>query len=209
MPESNVDRAWCLLVSLYLSGIVVANAMAAKLLELGVATLTVGALAIPLVYLTTDLLNELYGPRATRAVVWMGLVANVVLVGLTQLAIVMPTSAVGATQAEFVAVFATTPRIVMASMLAYLISSMLDVRVFALIRTWTGERHFWLRKNGSTFVSQFVDSVMFVGIAFAGAVPVKVLVPMALGQYVVKVSAAPLGTPLTYLVLAIAKKEHH
>lgn len=202
------DQAWGLLVALYLSGIVVANALASKLMQVGPVVLTVGALAIPLVYLTTDLLNELYGPTATRMVVYMGLVANLVLVGLSQVAIVVPvaTASGTATQEQFVAVFATTPRIVLASIVAYLSSSLVDVWIFHWLRRLTRERMFWLRKNGSTVVSQLLDSCLFVSVAFVGELPLKVLLGMAIGQYLVKMAAAPLGTPLSYGVLALMRR---
>jgi len=203
---SSSDRAWALLVSLYLGGILSANALAAKLLVVFGVSLTVGALAIPLVYLTTDLLNEMYGAKAARLVVWMGFIASAVLAGMSRLCVALPTSTLGVDSATFNAVFYATPRIVLASMTAYLVSSLIDVRLFAWIRHLTNGKHFWLRKNGSTFASQLVDSYLFCFGAFAWVIPWGPLAVMALGQYLVKVSMAPLGTPLSYVVLKLARR---
>lgn len=200
------DRLWCWLAASYLGGILAANALAAKLFVLGPVHVTAGALAIPIVYLTTDLINELYGERSTRAVIWMGLLANLILVGMSRVCIAVPASPLGATQAEFVAIFSVTYRVVLASMLAYLVSSMLDARLFSVIKGWTGARHFWLRKNGSTVISQLIDTALFVLVAFTGLVPWHVIPWMILGQYLAKIIAAPLGTPLTYAVLWLAKQ---
>lgn len=197
------DAAWRLLVLLYLGGILSANATAAKLIYVAGVSVTTGALAIPLVYLTTDLINEIYGAKATREVVWMGFGANLVLVAMTLLAGAVPASPVGASQAAYDAIFHVTPLVVAGSMAAYLTSSLLDVRIFALLRRLTKERHFWLRKNGSTVVSQFVDTGIFLVIAFAGIVPWSA---MLLGQYGIKIAAAPLGTPLSYVVLKFARE---
>lgn len=199
------DRAWGLLVTLYLAGILSANAVAAKLMVVAGVVITSGALAIPFVYLTTDLLNELYGAAETRRVVWLGFFANAILVGMSQLALAVPSASLGAHPLAMQEVFATTPRIVVASMTAYLVSSFVDVWAFTAIRAATGGKHFWLRKNGSTALSQLVDSALFAAIAFGGILPVSVLVPMALGQYLVKIAAAPLGTPLSYAVLRYAR----
>ncbi len=196
------DKVWRALVVLYLGGILSANAMAAKLIDvLGLCTITAGALAIPLVYLTTDTINELYGARATRAVVWMGFWANAVLVVMTIVCGAVPASPLGATQEQFDSIFNLTWRIVLGSQCAYLVSSLIDVSIFAWLRELTKERHFWLRKNGSTLVSQAVDTSVFVLIAWAGVIPWRALLPMAIGQYLVKMLAAPLGTPLSYLAI--------
>jgi len=204
--SSKTDRTHLLLVTLYLAGILSANALAAKLLFVGGIAVTTGALAIPLVYLTTDLLNELHGPAATRQVVWLGFIANLILVAMSQAALAVPGAPFGASQSAMLEVFAVTPRIVIASLTAYLISSFTDVWAFHRIREATGDAHFWLRKNGSTVVSQAVDSGLFVIVAFGGAMPWGSLFKMALGQYVVKMLAAPLGTPLSYLVLRLARR---
>ncbi len=172
-PSTSADRAWALLVALYLGGILAANAMAAKLFVVFGVHVTSGALAIPLVYLTTDLINELYGADSTRMVVWMGFIANAVLLFMSLFCTWVPASPFGASQADFVAIFHITPRIVIGSQIAYLISAMLDVWIFATLRRMTKEKHFWLRKNGSTIVSQFVDTTTFIGIAFAGTMPWK------------------------------------
>lgn len=198
--------ALSILVALYLGGLTAANALAAKLFVIGGVHVTSGALAIPLVYICTDLLNELYGRAVTTRVVWMGLFSNAVLVAMTLAAGAVPASPLGADQATFEAVFAVTPRVVLGSSLAYLVSSLVDVWAFQEIKAWTGERYFWLRKNGSTMISQALDTAVFVVVAFGWSMPWEALVLMGLGQYIVKVSMAPLGTPLSYAVLTIARR---
>ena len=199
------DKRLSVLVALYLGGILSANAMAAKMLTIFGVSVTTGAIAIPIVYLTTDLLNELYGEATARSVVWMGFIANAVLVAMSVACATLPASSFGASQDAFDAVFHVTPRVVLASMTAYLTSSLLDVWLFAAIRKVTGKRHFWLRKNGSTAVSQLVDTLLFVVIAFAGNIPLTTIPGVVLGQYIIKIAAAPLGTPLSYTILRFAK----
>jgi queuosine precursor transporter len=195
------------LVALYLGAIVSANAVAAKLFVVaGDVHITSGALAIPVVFLTTDLINELYGPRVARAVVWMGLLANLALVAAIAAAGAVPSSPLGVPPEAFDRVFDLTWRVVVGSSLAYLVSSLLDVRIFHLIKEWTGPRYFWMRKNGSTIVSQMVDTFIFIAIAFGGTMDFLSLMSMGIGQYVVKIAMAPLGTPLSYLILRIAKR---
>lgn len=205
MTRRGIDRPLAVLVALYLGGILSANATGAKLLDVWGWHVSTGALAIPLVYLSTDLINELYGPSSTRQVVWMGFVANVVLVIHTQLVLRLPASSLGCPQAAFHGVFHLTPRIVAGSLTAYLVSSLVDVWVFHRVRRATGGHHFWLRKNASTAVSQLLDSALFIGVAFVGVIPTAQLGGMVLGQYLVKMAAAPLGTPISYFVLRLVR----
>lgn len=197
----NHGRIYTILIGLYIGGILTANAMAAKLLQIGPMTVTTGLIGIPLVYLTRDFLNELYGEREVIRVVWAGFVADLVLIALTSLAIMMPASQLGASQENFAAIFGQTPRIVLGSMTAYLVCAYVDVRVFNMIRERTGARLFWLRKNVSTAVSQAIDSAIFVAIAFGGSVPWKALVMMGVGQYCAKMVWSPLGTPFSIYLL--------
>lgn len=206
MRDWNGDRAGWVLVALYLGGTISANALAAKLFVVAGVHVTSGALAIPLVYLTTDLLNELYGPKMTRAVVWAGLLANLVLLVMTLVASVVPASPFGASQSQYEAMFSITWRVAIGSSLAYLVSSLLDVWLFHQIRRWTDGRMFWLRKNLSTAISQLVDTGLFIALAFAYEMPSQILLTMWIGQYLVKISMAPIGTPLSYLVLRLAGK---
>ncbi len=202
-----IPNALAVLVALYLGAIVSANAVAARLFVVFGVQVTSGALAIPIVYLTTDMINELYGRRTTRSVVWMGALANAILVGTTIGAQLVPASPLGVSPAVFDQVFDITWRVVVGSTVSYLVSSLVDVEIFHLLRRMTRERAFWLRKNGSTVISQAVDTGMFVVIAFGGVIPWHELWPMAIGQYAVKISAAPLGTPMSYAVLWIAKRD--
>ncbi len=200
------DKPWRVLIAVYIAALLSANAMAAKLISVAGVAVTAGALAIPIVFLVMDIINELYGPKATRHVVWMGFVANVVLVAMSLLCGAMPASPLGASQEAFEQMFLITPRVVGASMAAYLCSSMLDVRVFHAIRRLTHGRYFWLRKNVAPAISQLADATIFLLLSFGGLVPWRVLPAMILGEYLVKVSAAPLGTPLSYAIVAYVRR---
>lgn len=202
----NIPPALAILAALYVGALVSANAVAGKLFVVAGVHVTSGALAIPIVYLTTDIINELYGAAVTRRVVWMGLLANAVLIAVVLVAGTLPASSAGAPDTVFATMFDITWRVVIGSSVAYLLSSLADVWLFQAIKRLTDGRWFWLRKNGSTVISQALDTILFVGIAFGGSLPVSILAPMALGQYLVKISMAPIGTPLSYAVLYIARR---
>jgi len=200
------DKAFALLLALYIGGHVTANAVAGKLIDFGLGPFTVGALAYPLTYVLQDVLSELYGEERARHVVLSSFVACLVLVAFSALAVALPEASADTLGVCFESVFATTPRIVVASLAAFLLGGLVDVRMFFVIRRWTGAQHLWLRKLGSTVVGQAVDSLVFVLLAFVGELPWGVLVQMALAQYALKLACAIGGLPLSYGAIAAVRR---
>jgi hypothetical protein len=159
--------------------------------------LAVGVLPYPITFLCTDFISELYGRRRASQVVYMGLVLNVWVVFILWLGGVLP-SAAGGDDDVFMRVRELTFGAVTASMIAYLFAQLVDVQLFHFWKNRTRGKHLWLRNNGSTLVSQLVDTVSVILITHALAgLPVdpdeplfpQLLVFIAAG-YVFKVLAA-------------------
>lgn len=146
----------------------------------------VGVLPYPITFLCTDFISELYGRRRANAVVWMGLVVNLWVIGVLWLGGILP----GFEQADpqtgelvkdaagrvpvFFEVRSLAFAAVLASMIAYLVAQLVDVQVFHFWKRLTNGKHLWLRNNGSTLVSQFVDTVAVILITYfiANGLPV-------------------------------------
>jgi len=194
-------EALLLLVSVQVAGLVVANAIAGKLVVLGGAVFTAGALAYPVTYVLQDVISERWGHRTSSVVVVGGFLGAVVLALYSHVGLLLP--AIDAEHAAaYNAMFAATPRVVVASLTAYLIGGLLDVRVFFAVRALTGQPHLWLRKCVSTAVSQLIDSLLFVCIAFWSDLPLSALLSMGLAQYAFKMVCAVGGLPISYTILA-------
>lgn len=198
-----------LLMSFFAALYVTSNILAFKLVEVGPLTLPLGLLAFPFLFLITDTVAEVYGQYSARRMILNGFMAMIAVLALMQLAVYIPPAGFmeGFPQDAFAAVLGATLRITGGSMVAYLISQYHDVWAFHFWRKKTGGKHLWLRNNLSTFVSQLLDSVIFITIAFAGIYPIAVLWSMILGQWVVKWLIALADTPLCYLLVAWAKKD--
>ncbi|MEZ4388163.1 MAG: queuosine precursor transporter [Candidatus Krumholzibacteriia bacterium] len=165
----------------------------------------VGVLPYPLTFLCTDLISEFYGRRRANFVVWVGLLINLWVVGILWLGGVLPGG--GPAEDAFFTVRRLTFGAVTASMVAYLCAQFVDVQVFHFWKWFTRGRHLWLRNNGSTLVSQLVDTFAVITVThfYAHALPVDATQPiwpqlwvfMATG-YVFKAAAALLDTPVIY-----------
>jgi len=200
-PMNSGDQAFLLLACSFTGLLVIANVLAVKPVPIGGAIVVPAAvIAYSLTFPITDAVTEIWGRKRANALVWSGLVASLLAAVLVQLAMYMPWAPFWPMQESFQAILGTNLRIVAASMAAYLVSQLHDVWAFSYWRQRTGGKHLWLRNNLSTMVSQMLDTVIFITLAFYGVWPE--LLPAILGQYLVKVVIAVADTPLVYLLVA-------
>lgn len=190
-----------LVVSLYIACELIANTTAGKPVALpGNITVPAAVFVYALTFTLIDLINDRLGKQGARYVVYGAFLANLLLAAYIQFAIWLPPAPFyGAEgQAAFAGVLGSTWRIVVASLIAYLVSTLIDVQVFAWWRERI-KRHRWARVLISNAVSTLVDSAVFITIAFFGVMPV---LPLIGGQYLVKMIVTVISIPLIYVVKA-------
>lgn len=204
-PERRpADFVFLLLAALFLASLITCNLIANKFVtaDLGfkVFVLSAGALPYPVTFLVTDLLSELYGRRRANQVVWAGFVASAFVLATLWLGDqfrAIPDSPVG--DDVYRAAFSNAWRVIAASMTAYLIAQLVDVRLFHFWRDLTKGRHLWLRNNASTIVSQLLDSALVVVVLFTGIKPADEMLAIALDLWLFKALVALADTPFFYL----------
>ena len=181
--------------------LVVANIIAVKPVALHEWVLPAGTIAYPFTFLVTDAISELYGRRVATRVVWCGFGLSVGMVGLVYVAQLLPPADFWEGQESYQTILGAVPRIVLGSMVAYVVSQHSDILLFHRLRRATNGQHLWLRNTASTLVSQAIDTTLFISIAFAGEVPAGVLWNMMAVQYTVKVGVAVVDTPIVYALV--------
>ncbi len=185
-------------------GTVVANIQVVKMVELFGLTATLGNIMFGTLFLATDLINEKYGLKEAKKAVYIGFFSLISMVIIMQMALLfeaIPESL--PTQNALQMIFGLIPRIALASLVAYFISQILDVHLFQKIRKMLPHKSLYLRNLGSTAISQFIDSIIFVPIAFIGVVPTEVLIDIIITTYIIKLLVALLDTPFIYLMVKI------
>lgn len=203
---SNHQRAGnylALLACVYSGSLVLAAVLASKIIAVGGLVVPAGVLAYSLTFLITDVISEIWGKERAQTVVVGGFITLVLVFVLTGISIIWPPASFWPHQQAYETILGSSARIMVASLTAYLFSQYHDVWAFHFWRRVTTERFLWLRNNASTIVSQLLDSVVFIAIAFYGVMP---LVPLILGQWVVKVGVAVLDTPLVYLFVYLVRR---
>ena len=192
-----------LLACIYAGSLVLAAVMASKIIKVGSLVVPAGVLAYCLTFLITDVISEIWGKEQAQTVVMGGFITLVLVFVLTTVSIVWPPASFWPHQQAYQTIIGTSARIMVASLTAYLFSQYHDVWAFHFWKRVTDERFLWLRNNASTIVSQLLDSVIFITIAFYGSLPV---LPLIFGQWIVKVGIALLDTPLVYLLVYMVRR---
>jgi len=184
------------IVAIYCALYVISAVLANKLIVLFGLVVPAGTILFSVTFLLTDLLSEVYGKREAYRAVCLGLVAQVLLLCSIAIAIRWPSPVYWEGQEAFASALGNTWRIVIASLVAYILSQSHDVWAFHLLKRLTNDKHLWLRNNLSTLVSQTIDSVVFSAIAFLGLFPI---LPLILGLLGAKAIIAILDTPFIYV----------
>jgi uncharacterized integral membrane protein (TIGR00697 family) len=184
------------LIGLYVACELIANVTASKPIQMGGIVVPAAIFIYTITFTLIDLINESFGKQGARRVILTAFLANLLLAAYAQLAVTLPAASFYTGQAAFAGVLGSTPRIVFASLTAYLISSNIDAEIFAF---WKARVHGpkWLRVLVSNAVSTGIDSVVFITLAFYGVMPIGGLIQ---GQYIVKMAITLVSLPLIYLV---------
>jgi queuosine precursor transporter len=190
---------------LFVTCLLTANVIAAKLIVIDGVVLTAGIVIFPLSYVLGDVLTEVWGYGAARRVIWLGFACNALMVMAIWLGGELPAAPLWRGQAAYVEIFGHTPRILAASFAAYLVGEFANAAVLAKLKIATRGRFLWLRTIGSTVVGQALDSMVFVTLAFAGTVPAAALAGIVAAQWIVKTLYETVATPLTYAAVAWLK----
>ncbi len=196
-PDAN-ETAFILLLSVFAGSITIASVLANKIISVAGLYVPAGVLAYSVTFICTDVVGEIWGKGRAGRMVMGGFAALVTALLLVRLGLAWPPAPFWEGDAAFTAILGSTSRIIVASFAAYLVSQFHDVWAFHFWKRATGDRHLWLRNNLSTAVSQFIDSFLFIFIAFYGVMP---LWPLILGQWAIKCAIGILDTPLVYLVV--------
>ncbi|MES2487771.1 MAG: queuosine precursor transporter [Bacteroidota bacterium] len=213
MFETRKSTLYVILAGIFITNAVVAELIGGKLIPVFGVPMSVGILPWPVVFVTTDLINEYFGQKGVRrlSIITAGLIAYCFV--LLYLAMSIPAvKNMGVPDWAFGKVFGQSMWIIVGSITAFLVSQLIDVTIFHFVKNRTGNKMIWLRSTGSTVISQFFDSFIVLGIAFylTGQMDTKTYLLSGITGYSVKLVIAILMTPLIYLAhWAIEKYIHN
>jgi uncharacterized integral membrane protein (TIGR00697 family) len=189
--------AICLLIS---------NILATKIILIGSWAAPAGVLIFPIAYIINDVIVEVWGYRKARLIIWSGFAVNLLAVLFFSLAMVIPAAPFWHNQEAFNTILGSTPRIVAASLSAYLTGSFLNAIVMSKVKVLMKGKNFSVRAILSTLVGETADSMIFILVAFAGILPLNALVVMIFTQALIKTVYEILVLPFTIVVVNWVKR---
>jgi uncharacterized integral membrane protein (TIGR00697 family) len=203
-------RYYDLVMAAFVTVLLCANLIgASKVAHLWGVTFGAGVLFFPISYVFGDVLTEVYGYARARKVVWAGFGAEVFASFMTWAVLAFPPAPGWANQAAFETVFGSTPRIVLASLIAYFCGEFTNSFVLAKMKLLTNGRFLWMRTIGSTIAGEAVDSLIFYPLAFAGIWPRELVLRVMVSNYLLKCGWEAVMTPVTYRVVNALKRAEH
>lgn len=194
MFKSKKDLVFIILAGIFITNAVTAELIGGKLIQIGPFVMSIGILPWPIVFLTTDLINEYFGKQGVKKLSYITacLIAYSFIILFMAISIPSAKGISPVTDEQFTAVFGQSMWIIVGSIIAFLVSQLIDVTVFSFFKNKTKGKMIWLRTTGSTIISQLFDSFIVLGIAFwlPGKINSATYISSALTGYTFKLGTA-------------------
>lgn len=204
--KEKVSVPFMLLGILFNVCLIAANLLETKVIQVGSITVTAGLLVFPISYIINDCIAEVWGFKKARLIIWSGFAMNFFVVALGLIAVALPAAPFWEGEQHFDFVFGMAPRIVVASLLAFLVGSFLNTYVMSKMKVASGGRNFSARAIWSTVVGETADSLIFFPIAFGGLIAWPELLVMMGTQIVLKSLYEVIILPITIRVVKAVKR---
>ena len=213
MFQNKKDIIYVILAGIFITNAVVAELIGGKLINVFGVPMSVGILPWPIVFVTTDLINDYFGEKGVRklSLITASLIAYTFVILFIAMRIPAMHGDKLVTDDQFNGVFGQSMWIIVGSITAFMVSQLIDVSIFHFVKNKTGGKMIWLRSTGSTLISQLFDSFIVLGIAFwmTGKMTTEVFLASAFTGYFVKMIIAIVLTPLIYLGHSLIEKYIH
>jgi queuosine precursor transporter len=216
LPVRNAGYRWFHMVTaVFVTALIISNIIAVKLVNIFGLFLPAAVILFPIAYIFGDILTEVYGFARARQVIWTGFFCNLLAVAAIWFGGRLPPAPFWAlepfdspqsAQQAYQAILGFTPRLLLASFLAYLVGEFLNSIVLAKLKVRTKGRFLWVRTITSTLIGQGADSAVFISVAFWGIFPGNAIGQAILSQWSFKVIYETLATPLTYWIVNALKR---
>lgn len=199
-----------ILITIFAVAGVISDLLATKVCTWGIFSIECGCILFPVCYLVADVITEVHGEKTMIKTALLGMGMKVMMVVCGLLCLLMPYDPVTFTaQGHLAYVFGFVPRITFASLCGYIVGQFVNARLMTIIGNYTDGKHLYLRTIGSTIGGELSDTILFIGIAFAGTMPPVMLLGFIFTQYVMKVLIETLLQPVTYKAVSWCKKGGH
>lgn len=201
------DRVETTVIALFITVLLVSNLVSTKLIGIPNSSIIIdgGTILFPVAYILGDIITEVYGFRKAKFIILCGFMSMLLMSTVVFVIQIIPSAQGWSNQAAYEAILGVVPRIVVGSLIAYLVGQMINAYVMAKMKIASKGEHFWARALGSSAIASLVDTIIFSTIAFYGTIPLDALIGLIVTVYTIKVAAEVLVLPITYRVIRSIK----
>ena len=204
--HKNITTQFVIVVAIFITCLISSNIVAVKIADIFGRFVPAAIIIFPISYIIGDILTEVYGYDRAKQVIWLGFFCNALAVLAFWIGGLIPAAPFWENQDSYEVILGSTPRLLLASFVAYLIGELSNSFTLARLKVWTDGKRLWVRTIGSTVIGQGLDSAVFITIAFVGILSNADLLELIITQWVIKVIYEVVATPATYMVVRKLKE---
>ncbi|MBO8160022.1 MAG: queuosine precursor transporter [Thermosipho sp. (in: Bacteria)] len=195
------------LSGLFTSIIIISNIIAGKLINIGPFIITLSVLVYPISFSISNIIFEIFGDKTAKKVIYTGFLASFILVIISFITVIYPPAPIFKNNDAYLIIFNSTPRIILASFLSYFIAQNINIWAFNFPKIVLNTNNVYFRNIFSMILTQFFDSLVFVGVSFFGKYENSILINMIISQYIIKLIFSILNSPFISIGIKKIKKD--
>lgn len=206
MKKQTYSKIFVILFGINITFLLISNIITVKTINVFGLIFTAADMLFPITYILNDIFTEVYGFNKAKLVIWLSFFCNLVMVTIFGVSIWLPADESFTLQNDFVNILGSTPRILIASFISFLVGNFTNAMVLSKIKIKTKGKYLALRTISSTLIGEGLDTILFVPIVFMGVLNIQEILSLILNIYVLKVLVEVVLTPITYKVVNLIKK---
>lgn len=206
MKKQTYSKIFVILFGINITFLLISNIITVKTINVFGLIFTAADMLFPITYILNDIFTEVYGFNKAKLVIWLSFFCNLVMVTIFGVSIWLPADESFTLQNDFVNILGSTPRILIASFISFLVGNFTNAMVLSKIKIKTKGKYLALRTIVSTLIGEGLDTILFVPIVFIGVLNVQEIFSLILNIYVLKVLVEVILTPITYKVVNLIKE---
>lgn len=209
MNKENYSKMFIILCSLNITCLLISNIITVKTISIIGLIFTAGDILFPITYILNDVFTEVYGFNKARFIIWVSFFCNLVMVIIFGITIALPGDETFEMQNMLENILGSTPRILFASFVSFLIGNFANSIILSKIKVKTEGKYLALRTITSTIIGEGLDTILFIPIVFIGTLDLKSILFLMIDTYILKVSLEVILTPITYKVVNLIKRKEN
>ena len=205
--KKEYSKIFIILCAVNITCLLISNIITIKTINILGLIFTAGDILFPITYILNDVFTEVYGFNKSKLIIWISFFCNLLMIIILKITILLPSSDSFVMQEELANILGSTPRILIASFIAFLAGNFANSIVMSKMKVKTEGKYLALRTIGSTLVGEGLDTLIFMPIVFINSLDLQTMMFLIIDTYILKVSLEIILMPITYKVIKLIKKK--